>query len=414
MHRRLLQDRIECVAHEYLSQRHAPGISIAVEFAGSTCVVAAGFSDARTGCRCSPETQFCVGSVTKQFVAAAVLRLASLDRLSLDDPACRFFPQVDCQSSILLRHLLSHISGVAGGKNQAPCEDQLPEIALCLSPEFDAGSDWRYSNVGYAILARVLECLTAEKLADHLTEHVFTPSGLARTTVGPHGSGFAVGHRRVTNTFGSVESASPTSLFGSGSVFSTASDLVHWARSLRNGAIMDPLWYDVMSTPVRLNDGTAIGYGMGQFVTRFLGHRELSHDGNNSGFSAQLAVYPEADLKVAVLTNGARHDAEKIEKSLTRFCFGVAAVSAPELEVDSRAMAVLEGEYVSGSARARIWIDSERLWVLTPGGSICPLLHQGNEVFVQESDPDIQLGFANSVLVVTRGEKMLGRFTKAS
>ena len=98
-----------------------------------------------------------------------------------------------------------------------------------------------------------------------------------------------------------------------------------WFKALSAGQVIPSELYCLMRTPFVLKSGEATSYGLGMFVSQFGGNRELSQDGNSGGFSSQLACYPDQDLFVAVLTNGSAHDAEGLEKSITR-----AILSIPE------------------------------------------------------------------------------------
>jgi hypothetical protein len=155
-----------------------------------------------------------------------------------------------------------------------------------------------------------------------------------------------------------------------------------------------------------------VGYGFGVFVNSFAGMRELSHDGNTGGFSAQLATYPDSALTVAVLTNGSLHDAEGIEKDLSRYWLGIPAPPTRDLEVPNSDLELYTGYYQSGAARTRIWTEAAGLVVMTPKGSISRMIYQGDGEFIQQSDPTLRLRFDGSAFVVEREGKHLARMRR--
>jgi hypothetical protein len=162
-----------------------------------------------------------------------------------------------------------------------------------------------------------------------------------------------------------------------------------------------------MMRPSILASDRVAGYGCGLFVSTFAGHREFSQDGNSGGFSTELAVYPDAGLVVAVATNGSCHDAEGVEKSLTRLVLGIDPPSALDLAIPASLLWVLPGDYSDASISARIWVESGRLVVMTPGGDITRLMHQGKAEFVQENDAGTRLRFEGGGFSVVREGKFL-------
>jgi CubicO group peptidase (beta-lactamase class C family) len=409
----MLAALVDCVAFEYLRQKRAAGAVIAVETRGQRAIRAYGYGDLLSRERCAPDTQFWIGSISKQFTAAAILQLVDAGLLALDERVAGIMPSnLAYPSDLRIHHLLSHTGGLSG-KLDRQLQDgaEIPHVSvdwiLSQPLDFAPGTRWQYSNAGYSLLALLLESVTECSYAEYVTEELVERVGLKNTTVGsPRASGVAVGHAPIRGQLGSVAAPSPDATFGSGSLYSTAGDLLIWSRALASGVVSAGS-FQRMTTPVTLTSGEATTYGLGLYVSDYYGHLELSHDGHGGGHSSQLALYPEDDVAI-VVTNGAEHGAEGIEKAIAREILGVQDPPVLDLGLPDGESERYTGRFASGSGTVPIWTDDAHLFVRIPSGREAHLLYQGTGTFSEASDTGTQYRFRpDGSLQVCRNGKVL-------
>jgi CubicO group peptidase (beta-lactamase class C family) len=217
----------------------------------------------------------------------------------------------------------------------------------------------------------------------------------------------ARGHTLTAGGFGYVTSVTRLVAFGSGDIYSTPTDLVRWFVALARGHVIANDLFSLMATPFVLKSGKPSSYGLGMFVGQFGGFRELSQDGNSAGFSAQAAYYPEQDCCVAVLTNGSAHDAEGVEKAITRSILSIPELVTLDLQVSGHDLIDHVGDYRIGVTPIRIWADSGSLFVSKSNGRAERLLYQGSGVFAEAAAPDVRIQFDVDTATVSRSGKTL-------
>ncbi len=267
---------------------------------------------------------FWIGSVSKQFPAAAVLRLVDAGKINLGAPVTRYLELSEGAMSLegtrcTVLQILSHTCGLPEGSNNCPSLDlHLPKNAKgflgCvadLTLEFAPGTNYLYANVG-ADLAGVLAAAVSEKpYGDFLREAFFDPVGMTATGTAELASRPELSSRLVqgelsgfsgavgSDTWLWLDPAGPGRRGPSGNIYSTASDLHRWNRALHGGKLLSEKSYHRMVTPVRDN------YGLGIAVKEYAGGTKAYwHNGAlvPMNWSAHLAFVPELDLSVAVLT----------------------------------------------------------------------------------------------------------------
>jgi len=406
-----------------------PGLAVTVSWGGELLVSRGwGKADIIRGLPALPSTPFAIGSITKQFVAAAVLQLCEHGNLSLTDPIGRWLPECRAPNSdIEVRHLLNHTSGVHSAAelrmlgSQFECSSAASKDPVDLVEEFvqtttshPPGTTWFYNNAGYAVLARIVERASAEEFVALARRQLIAPAGLSNTfflnELSPQERN-AIGHKRVNSGFATLDLPSVDMSFGSGNVFSSADDLVRWTKALRSGTLISAKSLTRMTTPARLADGSPLSYGYGLFVTSFGQNREISHDGSTAGFTSQLAWYPDEDLVIAVLANESTHRAEALEKELARIAFGSPVVVNPacELRLD---LSPFVGWYNYGSLTIPVRERDGALLIRTPSGRVAELRPTGDGVFVEALDSEVEYRFETrgsgvEGLRVRRGAKLL-------
>lgn len=261
------------------------------------------------------DTRFRIGSITKQFTAAAVLILQDRGLLDVDDRVCDVVRR--CPSGwrqLTLRHLLQHTSGIPDYTELAsyePSKDRptTPTALVArvrdLPLQSEPGRDFSYSNSNYAVLGLVIETVSGASYDAFLEREIFTPLGMTGTGVEQPGDGLAVGYS------GGSTPAAPIDMsvaYAAGGLSSTAGDLVRWSTALTRGSLLPTTLVTEMETVgIEETDSYGFGYGLGVYVGDVGGDgaplREVYHDGGIDGFASYLGRYPEEDLTVIVLSN---------------------------------------------------------------------------------------------------------------
>jgi len=292
-----------------------PAVQIAVSHRGRVVYSEAfGVTDKESATAAIPRSVLQIGSVTKQFTAAAILRLAERGALTLDDRIEKFVPEFDPRgATITLRQLLSHTSGVRREWFPpgppwldliAPVtrEQTLEGLNTGQLLDYPPGTKWSYSNAGYMLLGLAIESITGKPYADFIHRELALPLGLIDTGVCgtstlpvPEGYGLPQGMR--------MPAMHPTVILSSGSLCSTASDLARWSHLLATGHAMLPASYATMTTPTPLANKALVPYGLGLDVNKVLTRPAVAHGGAVYGFETFLLYFPDQEVAVAVITN---------------------------------------------------------------------------------------------------------------
>ena len=298
-----------------------PAVQIAVSERGQIIYSEAfGVTDKQSATAATPRSLFQAGSVTKQFTAAAILRLAERGALTLDDRIEKFVSDFNPRgATITLRRLLSHTSGLP--RDWFPPGPPWPNLIAPVTREqtikalngqpfkFAPGTAWSYSNAGYMLLGYAIESITGSSYADFIQNEFALPLGLIDTGVcGTHNLPVPEGYGLIGGTtWVRLPSLHKSVVWSSGSLCSTASDLARWSHFLASGYVMLPDSYATMTTPARLENNTVVSnwYALGVHAqTAFMGHPIVWHSGAIDGFQSHLLYLSDQDIAIAVVTNG--------------------------------------------------------------------------------------------------------------
>lgn len=308
---------IDSAATEALAATGAQSASIAVVKDGAIAYVKA-YGQARLAPTTPAATtmRYAIGSISKQFTAAALLILAEEGKLSLDDKVAKFFPEPTRADEITVRQILSHTAGI---RDYWPQDYVFPAMREPITTcelmdrwarqplDFEPGTKWQYSNTGFVIAGAIVEKVAGKPLVEFLRERIFTTLGMASVVdvdQGRLGPGDAVGYVRYG--LGPPRAAPKEArgwLFAAGELAMTAEDLARWDVSLIEGRLLGAAGYRALTTEVLLSSGVGTGYGLGVDVKLESGRRVLAHGGAVSGFTAENRVYPDERAAIVVLTN---------------------------------------------------------------------------------------------------------------
>jgi CubicO group peptidase (beta-lactamase class C family) len=296
-----------------------PGCAVGVGVKGRPALEKAyGMADLEHAIANKPDTIFEAGSVSKQFTAAAVLLLAREGKLSLDDPARKYVPELpDYGAPLTLRHMLQHVSGLRDWGEVAalggwPRTSRVHTHAHVLdivsrqrSLNFPSGTRYSYSNTGYNLAAVIVSRVSGKSFAEFSRERIFQPLGMTRTSWRDDYTRI-VKDRAIayTDRGGQFSQNMPfENVHGNGGLLTTVGDLLRWSENAVSQKIGDAEFLRIQHEPGRFNDGTAHTYAMGLTIGSYKGVKEVSHSGSTAGYRAHLVRFPDQHVSVAVLCN---------------------------------------------------------------------------------------------------------------
>lgn len=271
-------------------------------------------------------TNFRLASVTKQFTAMAVMMLQEQGKLSYDDKILKFFPDFPLYGKdITVRNLLNHTSGLIDYEDFVPDTQQYQVLdADCLRLMFKAeslyfvpGSQYRYSNTGYALLALIVEKSSGKRFADFVKERIFIPAGMESTVAFENGISTvperAFGHSLLNGKWIETDQSNTSAVLGDGGIYSNTDDMAKWISSLWKFSLISETtqmnaWSDAVA-----NDGSPIPYGMGWHTETYRGIHHPHHAGSTRGFRNHLLLFPNDRSMIIILTN--RNQGEPIKEA---------------------------------------------------------------------------------------------------
>ena len=301
----------------------APGAAVLVIKDGQKVLTKTyGLTDIATKDPVDSATNFRLASVTKQFTAMAILMLVDEGKLTLETTLGKLYPEAnDYAKGITIQQILRHQSGLPDYEPLVPAEGEQAHDAdvlrLMLEAEegyFEPGTEYRYSNSGYAVLAMIVEKLSGQSFAEFLDARIFTPLGMDGTvayekgisTVDNRAYGYAVTDAGVEFADQSAWSA----VLGDGGVYSSLDDLYTWDQALYRDDLVSPELKRGMFEPSLEN------YGYGWRIDEYGGSIRQHHSGSTSGFRNFIMRLPEASLTVIVLTNRAEPDVREFSEKV--------------------------------------------------------------------------------------------------
>ncbi len=341
----------EQIAKIFAAYQHpdTPGCAVGVEAPERDAFAAAyGMADLEHAVANTPATVFEIGSVSKQFTAAAVLLLVERGKVSLDDNIRKYFPELPhYQQPITVRQLLNHTSGLRDWGDIADIEGWprttrehthahvLEILSRQGSLNYAPGDAWSYTNSGYNLAAMLVERVSGMTLQAFCRKEFFDPLDMTSTQ-------WRDDFRRIVpnRAIGYASRGSEwrqdmpfEDVYGNGGLLSTVGDLLKWNRNLASGKL-HPTVFQSMQKPGTLNDGRTIGYGFGFFLEDFQGLAEVSHSGATAGYRAWLGRIPSKRLSVAVICNAASANPTDYWHQIARLYLGLPNPPPPAFPSD--------------------------------------------------------------------------------
>lgn len=308
-----IESTVDEAVKVYVLRSGVPGVTVDLAQNGNTIYAQGyGYSDVSTKQAAKPTDIFEIGSITKQFTAAIIMKLQEQGKLHVDDSMSTYLPQYGFPSAITLRMLLTHTSGLANYTSFSQFPDWsangVPEAtvltAVSQAPlQFTPGTAYSYSNSNYFALGGIIEVVTGQSYESNLDQDIFQPLGLQNTYYElPPAALAATGY---DNSSGPLEPVTPwtrSSAFAAGAMSANVYDLVTWENALMHGQVVSPASFKEMTT----SDGfvsNGQSYGFGLVLQTYNGHPVMWHNGGIAGFLTQELVFLDSGVTLAEFAN---------------------------------------------------------------------------------------------------------------
>ena len=439
--RDVFRARADSLVYTYLAETRAPSAAFAVIRGSDTLYFGAhGLADMEHWRAPTATTIYEIGSITKQFTSAAIMKLVEQGRVKLDDDLSKYVPQFPLQGKkVTIHQLLNHTSGIHSYTsspgwsktwNDELSPDAIVKFVAADTFDFAPGTAYRYNNTGYVLLGMVIEKASGQKYAKYLDAQFFKPLGLRQTSYCPSKTAdpaFALGYSKGPNGTVRAQFLDLSHPFSAGALCSTVGDFAKWQRALDAGKVVSPASYALMSSADTLNSGRKINYGFGLVPGDFKGHKTVSHTGGIPGFATAATYVPDDSLSIVVFTNYDAESPQMLVQNLLRVAYGEAPVgrsgaaptqaAAPSLSPADRDAIV--GNYVlqlpgGQQLPLKFFVDGTRLMAQAQGQDANEIRYLGNYEFGVAFDPALRFTFtmdagkATKVTLLQGGVKIDG------
>jgi CubicO group peptidase (beta-lactamase class C family) len=346
-----INQSIDDVISSAVAASGAPSVSVAVVQNGQIAYAKAfGKANVAEDRAATAATRYAIGSVSKQFTAAALLLLAEQGKLSLNDKVGKYLPDLTRAREVTIRELLSHTSGY---EDYAPQDYMIPDWTRAITPReildrwakkplnFDPGTRWQYSNTNYVIAGQIFEKVAGQPLLAFLREKIFEPLGMKTPgDISEHEPGDASAYTRYAlGPPRPVVREGPGWMFAAGELAMTPSDLARWDIAFLEKKILSARSYAEFTREVKLKDGKPTHYALGLQLGDLNGTPMISHTGEVSGFLTSNAVFPTKGVGVVVCSN---EDGISLIGPVARQIEDLLLGTAPAQELD-QVRGILEG-----------------------------------------------------------------------
>ena len=363
-----------------------------------------GYRDAGNKVLNDEHTIFQLGSITKQFTSAVILKLQEEKKLSLSDKLGKYFPGYPKGDSITIHQLLSHTSGIYNYTNdenfmaneitKSATREKMMALFKDKPFDFSPGTSWSYSNSGYSLLGYIIEEVTKKPYEQAVRQYIFTPLQMTH-------SGFDFTHLRSDDkAIGYFKLSDKDSMrapivdstvsFSAGAIYSTTGDLYLWHKGLQNNSVLSKTQQEAAYTPVKNN------YGYGWGIDSIDGKRRVGHGGGIPGFITNISRVPGDDVCIVLLSNASDQTLNDITKSIYAILYN------KEYELPKERKSIMlpvetlkqyEGEYEIKPGLNVVMNIKDGELIATPTGQSTKTLHAEKEDFFFDAEEDVQVEF---------------------
>lgn len=353
------------------------------------------------------KTIYQLGSVTKQFTAAIILKLQEEKKLDVKDKLSKYFPAYPKGDSITIEELLTHTSGIYNYTNNADFmakevtnpsnREKIMALFKDKPLDFSPGTGWNYSNSGYALLGYIIEMVANKPYEEVVRKYIFSPlqmthSGFDFTHLKSNEK--ATGYFKLDNANAAPAPIVDSSIsFSAGAIYSTTDDLYRWHKALEANTILTKAEQEKAYTPVRKN------YGYGWTIDSLEGKRRVGHGGGIHGFITNIARVPEDDVCIVLLSNASNETLGEITKNIFNLLYNKPYELPKERTAIKVPEAILQqyiGEYeIRPDLHAVMSVKNGEL-IVAPTGQPESVIYAEKEDFFFVKEQDIQIQFTRN------------------
>ncbi len=359
-----------------------------------------GYQDAAKKVPNTTNTVYQIGSTTKEFTAAVILKLAESNKLSLDDKLSKYFPYYKRGNEITIRHLLTHTSGIyeilrdtnAVKESTRPrSKERMLSFFIDKPLDFDPGTQYSYSNSGYILLGLIIEKVTHMPYERVVRDIILRPLGMTHSGfdfAGLQSPYKAIGYTKYTETIKAASTPwDSTATYSAGSLYSTVEDLYRWHKGVLNYKIYNKLSLEKATTPF------LEGYGLGCWIDTIYNKKVVSHGGNILGFTGYYGRIQEEDVCIILLNNIFNHQIETIGQSILAILYNKPYSYFDEIKLTPAASEKYVGEYeVNATYKVKIIRVGDQLFIQRNNQPGIKIYAYKENAFFQKDD-DIRISF---------------------
>jgi len=279
-------------------------------------------------------TNFNICSMTKQFTAYGILKLASEKKLSLDDKIDKYFPDFNSKVAgiVTIRHLLTHSSGIVDHYDYVDKtlfkefwdRDVLNAIKSVDSVYFPIGSRYRYSNTAFCLLSLIIEHVSGYSFPEFIQEYIFKPLKMNNSEVIKPDfkiSERAFGYEFENDSF-KISDARESLFFstmGDGGIYTSIDDYLKWIMAIQNGKVLNSsIIKEAQSAQFKIDITRNLSYGYGWFVAGSDDNKIVYHPGSNGGFRTIIFMIPSKKYSVVIFSNRTGIDLEDLVRKINK------------------------------------------------------------------------------------------------
>lgn len=294
-----------------------------------------GFANIEQATAITSDTNFRLGSVSKQFAALAIMILNQDGLLSFDDPVSRYVPELAPYPGVTIRHLMQHTGGLPDyydlidTTNRVPTnKDAAALLGKMARPDFAPGDRYEYSNAGYDMLAPVVEGASGVPFVDFVRDRIFEPLHMQTTLSHDHTfpeiANRALGYDFVDGVFTENDYDPLNGIVGSGGIYSNLNDMYRWDQALYTDQIVSQELIAEAFTSGTNNQGEKLDYGFGWRIDETHGHKRVRHGGSWVGFRSHIARVPDLHFSIVILSNRSDFSPDDYIEAITDIYLGKA------------------------------------------------------------------------------------------
>lgn len=304
-----------------------PGAAVLISIDGEIKFLSAfGLSDAEKSIPMKSDDVFRIGSITKQFTAAAILKLIEENKISLNDDITKFIPDFPTHGkTITIEHLLTHTSGIKSYTSMSSFDEETMKRNVTTTElidffkdqpmDFEPGERWLYNNSGYVLLGYIIEQVSGKSYCEFIQSEFFTPLGMTNSYCGDVPE-LINGYKSVGEDFIPAKPLDLSWPYAAGMLLSTVEDLNKWNNAIMNGNVLSSQSLKNAFTVYTLNEGKPTAYGYGWIIGYLQDLNTIEHSGGINGFVTNAIYIPEYKTYVVVLSNIEKQNATSLSEKI--------------------------------------------------------------------------------------------------